>query len=77
MAGAVDADLHAVMHETVGMHAGADPGLVEQVHRDPLDHAGTDAAEHMVGGLPFQDDVVDAILVQELAEQQTRPARRR
>ena len=69
MARAVDANLHAVMDETVGMHPGADARLIEQVHRDLLDDAGADAAEHVIGGLPFQDDIVDAAFVQKLAEQ--------
>ena len=66
---AVDAHMHAVMHQTVGMHALADAGLVEQPHRALLDHAGSDAAQHVVGGLPFQDNVVDAVPVEQLAEQ--------
>ena len=45
---AVDADLDAFVDDPVGMHAGADAGLVEQIHRDLLDHAGADAAEHVV-----------------------------
>ncbi len=75
LADAVDADLDAVMHQAVAMHAGADAGLVEQVHRDLLDHAGTDATEHVVGGLPLENDVIDAVLVKELAEQQPCRAR--
>ena len=39
-----------------------------------LDHAGADAAEHVLAGLPLQNDVVDAVLMQELAEQQSRRA---
>ena len=31
MAHAVDADLHAVVHETVAVHAVADAGLVKQI----------------------------------------------
>ena len=54
------------------MHAGADAGFVEQVDRDLFDDAGADAAEHVLAGLPLQDDVVDAVLVQQLAEQQAR-----
>ena len=52
------------------VHARADAGLVEQIDRDLLDHAGADAAEHVVAGVPLEDDVVDAGLVQQLAEQQ-------
>ena len=70
MARAVDADLHAVVDETVGMHPGADAGLVQQIHRDLFDDAGAHAAKHMVGGLPLQDDVLDAAFVEELTQQQ-------
>jgi hypothetical protein len=51
------------------MHAGADAGLIEKVHGDLLDHAGPHAAEHMIGGLPFQNNVLDAVSVKELTEQ--------
>src|SRR5208282_5273498 len=72
VAAAVDANLHALVHEPVPVHAGADAGLVEQIQGDLFDDAGPDAAEDVFGGLPFQDDVIDAVLVQELAEQQAR-----
>ena len=70
VAHAVDADLDAVVHQAFAVHARADAGLVEQIHRALLDDAGADAAEHIVAGLPLQDDVVDAGAVQQLPEQQ-------
>src|SRR5215831_11701047 len=66
----VDADLHALMDETIGMHAPADTGFIQQIHRDLFDNAGAHAAEYVVGGLPLQDDIVDASTLQELAEEQ-------
>ena len=72
-----NADLDAVVHQALAVHARADAGLVEQVHGALLDHAGADAAEHVLAGLPLEDDVVDAVRVQQLAEQQSRRARRR
>ncbi len=48
----------------------ADAGLVQQVDGDLLQHAGANAAEHVLGGLALEDDGVDAGLVQQLAEQQ-------
>ena len=71
MADAVDADLHPLMHEAVLVHAGADAGLVEQIHGALLDDAGAHPAEHIGAGLPLQDDVVDAVAMQKLPEQQT------
>ena len=65
---AIDANLHALVDQTVGVHPIADAGLVQQIHRDLFDDARADAAEHMVGGLPLQDDIVDASTLQELAE---------
>jgi len=44
MAHAVDADLHAVVHETVAVHPAANPGLVKEIARNLLDHAGAHAA---------------------------------
>src|SRR5262249_44410953 len=70
MADTVDANLHARVHETVAVHAAANAGFVEKIARDLLDDARADAAQHIFGGLPFQDDVVDAAPVQQLAEEQ-------
>lgn len=75
MAHAVDANLHALVHEAVFVHAHADAGFVEQVHRDLFDDPGTDAAKDIFAGLPLQDDVVDAVFVKELAQQEARRTR--
>ena len=74
MADAVDANLHAFVHEAVLVHARADARLVEQIDRDLLDDAGADAVEHVFAGLPLQNDVIDAVLVEELTEQEPRRA---
>ena len=55
----------------------ADAGFVEQVDRGLLEHAGADAAQHVLAAAPLEDDVVDAGLVQQLAEQQARRGLRR
>ncbi|MCY1556863.1 hypothetical protein D9M68_936600 [compost metagenome] len=62
--------LDAVVHRAFGLHALAHAGLGQQVHRDLLQDAGADAAQHIVAALALDDDVVDAGLVQQLAEQQ-------
>jgi hypothetical protein len=62
------------VHEPVGMHARADARLVKKIDRDLLDDAGANAAEHVFAGLPFENNVVDAVLVQELTEQESRRA---
>jgi hypothetical protein len=56
------------------MHAGADAGLIEKVHRDLFDHAGAHAAEHVICGLPFQNNVIDAVFMKELTKQEPRGA---
>jgi hypothetical protein len=70
MAHAAVADLRAVVDEPLAVHAGPDPGLIEQGDRTLLDDAGADAAEHVIGALRLEDDVVDARLEQKLAEQE-------
>ncbi|MGY4509966.1 hypothetical protein ACVIN2_003420 [Bradyrhizobium sp. USDA 3650] len=49
--------------------AGAD--LVERRDGPLLQQPGTDAAEHMVRALPLQNDIVDAVTVQQLPKQQS------
>src|SRR5579883_176876 len=75
LASPVNADLHALVHKAVLVHARADAGLVEQINGGLLDDAGADSPLNVFCGLPFEDDVVDAVLVQELSEQQSRRAR--
>ena len=48
----------------------ADAGLVEQVDRALLEHAGADAAAHVVARCALEDHAVDAVAVQQLPEQQ-------
>ena len=67
---ALEQQVKAAVHQAFGMHALADAGLVEQVDADLFEHAGADAGEHVVAGLAFEDDGVDAGLVEQLAEQQ-------
>ena len=60
----------AEVRPAAGIHASAHPGFMQQVHRDLLQDAGPDAAQHIVTALALKDDVVDASLVQQLAKQQ-------
>ena len=61
----------AVVHQALAVHALAGAGFVDKIDRDLLDHAGADASEHVLGCVPLDDDVIDAVLVQQLAEQQS------
>ena len=70
MAPARPQQLEAAARQAFGMHARTDAHLVEQVDGGLLQHAGADAAEHVVAGLALEDHRVDAGLVQQLSEQQ-------
>ena len=52
------------------MHALADVGLVQQVHRPLFQHAGTDTPLDVVPALAFDDDAVDALQRQQPRQQQ-------
>jgi hypothetical protein len=54
--------------------AGAHAGAVEEIDGPPLDHAGTDATQHVLAAALLECDVGNAVLVQELAEEQARRA---
>ena len=71
---AAEAHLEAVVRQPFGTQARIGAGLGQQVHGDLLQHAGADAAQHVVGAALLDDDVVDAVLVQQRAEQQPRGA---
>jgi hypothetical protein len=58
-----EGELYAVVDKALPAGALAGAGLAEQRHRSLLQQAGADAAEHIVRGLPLQDDVVDAVPV--------------
>ena len=49
--------------------AGAD--LVQQRDGSLLEQACADAAEHVIRALPLQNDIVDAVSVQQLPKQQS------
>ena len=48
----------------------AGAGLVEESDRALFEHAGADAAEHVVAGLPFEHDRCRCRSVQQLPEQE-------
>jgi len=60
----------AVMHEAFAVHAGGHPGFPHQVGKSGFEDAGTDAFEHMVGADAIKHHVGNALLVQQLAQQQ-------
>ena len=48
---AVKGNVEAVVQQPLGVHARADAGLVEQVRRRLLEHAGADARKHVLAAL--------------------------
>ena len=60
------------MYQAFGVRAAPGAGLVEQPDRSFLEQAGADAAQHIFARLPLQDDIVDAVAVKQLPEQQSR-----
>ena len=52
-----------------GVHALTHPGLAQQLYHALFEDAGTDSSEHIVRGLAFENEGVDAGVVQQLAEQ--------
>src|ERR1700753_1879203 len=59
------------MNEAVAVHAPADAGFIQKSHRALFDNARANPAEHIVGRLPLQNDIVDAMTMQKLPEQKT------
>ena len=68
-------DLDAVVDEAFAVQAAGHVGGLNRLDRPLLEHAGADAAEHVVGGVPLEDHVVDARAGEKLAEQESRRAR--
>jgi hypothetical protein len=67
---ACEGELDALVHDAILIHAGADPGFAQQIDRALFEHAGPDTPQNVLGRLPFEDDVVDSGLRQQLAQQQ-------
>src|SRR5258707_1004543 len=61
-----------VVDQALAQHPLADVRLHEQVHRPLLQDAGADAAGDILATLAFEDDAVDAVLVQQLRQQKSR-----
>ncbi len=72
MALAREAEIDAVVHQSLAAHPGVDAGLAQQIDRALLEHAGTNPALDIVARAPLEDHGLDAALVQELREQQPR-----
>ena len=67
---AVEAELDAVMDETLALQALADARLDEQVDRALLEHARADALLDVVAAAALEDDRLDALAVEQVREHQ-------
>src|SRR5262245_42913940 len=74
MAHPFDADLRSVVNQSIAVQAVADAGLLQELHRSLLDQTGANPFQHVVRRMPFENDIVDAMAVQKLPEQQARRA---
>ena len=66
-----EAELETVVDQAFDTHAAGHTRAFEQVDGGLFQNAGADAAQHVVGCLPFDNHVVDASSAQQLAEQQS------
>ena len=65
-------DLDPVVHQAFRVQPLGAAGLFQQMDQALLDHPGADSRAHIVGAAPLEDDIVDTLTVQELAQQQAR-----
>jgi hypothetical protein len=63
-------ELDAVVDETLPLQPVACTGVDEEVDDALLQHAGTDARLDVLAAAVFQDDRVDALAVQQVAERE-------
>ena len=75
MTAVADADVEAFVHQAFARQSLADPGFLQQIDRALFEHAGADATKHILAGAPLEHDVVDALQLQQLGQQQARGAR--
>ena len=75
MALAAEAQLDAVVGETLPLQAPADAHLDQEVRRPLLEHAGTDASFDVLAVAVLEDDRFDALEVEEMPEHEARRAR--
>jgi AraC-like DNA-binding protein len=69
---AVVGDEEALVDLALAVHALAALRLAHQLGEAVLQHAGADAAEHVLAALPLEHDGVDALQVQQLRQHQPR-----
>src|SRR3984957_10827106 len=69
---AAKGEFDAMVDQAFAVRTLAGAHLIEQRHRSFFQQTGTDAAEHIIRRLAFQDDVIDPVGVKQLSQQQSR-----
>ena len=67
-----DGDGKTLVHLPFFIHTFSGTRLAHEVDETLLENTGADPPQHIVAGDPLDDDVVDAVFRQQLAEQQAR-----
>ncbi len=62
----------ALFEHPFRVQTGIDAQPVQQIGGCPLQHAGTNAAQHIIGRSALDDNAVDPLCTQQMAEQQSR-----
>ena len=75
MPATVEAQFDALVHEPFAHHPLAHAGLVQQVDRVLLEHAGAYRRLDVLAAARLEHDRVDALQMQEVGKQQSRGAR--
>ena len=71
---AVEAQLDAVVHEALAAHALSGPGVVDEPGDPELDDASANPPLDVVAAAALQDDGVDALALEQVAEEEPRGA---
>ncbi len=72
MAPPLEADRHAIVHQTFLVQARGHTGTIENIDRALLEHTGANATEHVLGAAPLENHRVDALPQQQLPQEESR-----
>jgi hypothetical protein len=75
MATTVDCDIHAVVSHALRTQAPIDAREAQHIARSLFEHAGANAAQHVLGRALLENDGLDAGFMQQLPQQQPRRTR--
>jgi hypothetical protein len=70
MAFAIEAQLKAVMHQALALHAFAHAGFGQKIDRVLFEHTGAHTILNVLAGTIFDDNGFDAFAMEEMREEQ-------